>query len=362
MQNPLQTLCVFDNFKVVKIEKKILKIIPLFLLGVLLLLAGLLMAPFTPIFESQIENSASVEETEEIVENVSFVLTEESFSDILNSNSPKAFSLDEEVTAPSLNLSKLNALIDEAKEWGDVSLLALDIETGAGIGYNIDEKIYGASSFKAPYCLYICEMLVETGKVDLKEPLSTYYNYETIGEHYIENILEITGDYWLPFELSVEEYMRLSIEESNNVAYITLRQCFDGYGYENWIKEFNVDDTGYDLDTAYPEYGARSSAKLWFEMYEYFNKGSATSELLKEFCANAQVSFMVDALPEDVSVYQKAGWIALPDLNSTSDAGLVVSEGKTYIISVMTSMPSYDVTQEIAGEISAELFDLVSYI
>ncbi|MFR4804252.1 MAG: hypothetical protein ACLT98_13605, partial [Eggerthellaceae bacterium] len=53
--------------------------------------------------------------------------------------------------------------IDDAEETGDVSMVFYNLETGKGIAYNADAAVYGASSFKAPYALYVCETQVETG-------------------------------------------------------------------------------------------------------------------------------------------------------------------------------------------------------
>lgn len=42
-----------------------------------------------------------------------------------------------------------------------------DLSSGRGLTYNADVEVYGASSYKALYALYICEMLVESGQVSL---------------------------------------------------------------------------------------------------------------------------------------------------------------------------------------------------
>ena len=38
-----------------------------------------------------------------------------------------------------------------------------DLTSGKGVTYNADAEVYGASSYKALYVLYVCESLVETG-------------------------------------------------------------------------------------------------------------------------------------------------------------------------------------------------------
>ena len=44
-----------------------------------------------------------------------------------------------------------------------------DLSSGKGVTYNADVEVYGASSYKALYALYICESLVETGQVSLDD-------------------------------------------------------------------------------------------------------------------------------------------------------------------------------------------------
>lgn len=53
----------------------------------------------------------------------------------------------------------------------------------------------------------------------------------------------------------------------------------------------------------------------------------------------------------------KAGWISEDGYYSTCDAGLIDIDGRTYVMSVMTSMPWSDRSSEVTAAIAKALFD-----
>lgn len=282
-------------------------------------------------------------------------------SAILSSNPVSTFCLDGSADAPQISTTKLEDLISECNYYGDVAFMFLDTETGKGIAYNIDAKVYGASSYKAPYALYICEELVGSGKVDLDAPISTYYNYETQGANYLADITSVTDGDPISFDVSVRDYIEMAIVDSDNVAYVTLRQAFDGMGYEEWVEQYDVKNPPFDINSYFPYYSARSSAMLWTEMSLYWEKGSEAAGFLKECCGNTYLSFIGNGLEEGVEVYNKGGWIAEAGYASTCDAGIIdAPDGKTYVMSIMSSMPSGSINQELVSSIAAELFSLRS--
>ena len=58
-----------------------------------------------------------------------------------------------------------------------------------------------------------------------------------------------------------------------------------------------------------------------------------------------------------VLVRNKAGWISEDGYYSTCDAGLIDIDGRTYVMSVMTSMPWSDHSSEVTAAIAKALFD-----
>ena len=75
------------------------------------------------------------------------------------------------------SLALLQDALSRAQELGDVGVVFYDLSSGKGVTYNPDVEVYGASSYKALYALYICESLVETGQVSLDDSLGTYGGY-----------------------------------------------------------------------------------------------------------------------------------------------------------------------------------------
>ena len=53
----------------------------------------------------------------------------------------------------------------------------------------------------------------------------------------------------------------------------------------------------------------------------------------------------------------KAGWISEGGYYSTCDAGLIDIDGRTYVMSIMTSMPWSDRSSELVTAIAKALFD-----
>ena len=84
---------------------------------------------------------------------------------IPSSESLQSFSLSN-LPAPTLSSEEqkqIESAIAAIEPQAAVGIVFYDIKTGRGITYNPDAKIYGASSFKAPYALSICEQHVENG-------------------------------------------------------------------------------------------------------------------------------------------------------------------------------------------------------
>lgn len=250
-------------------------------------------------------------------------LSKADFNDIPSGDTVQTFSLvDDQIPAlEDESLAALQDALDQARELGDVGVVFYDLSSGKGVTYNADVEVYGASSYKALYVLYVCESLVETGQVSLDDTLGTYGGY-SMG--------------WL----TVRELIEASVVNSDNDSFIALRAAFDRVGYEDWIVGLGIDyDTALDPMSDFPTYCPRTSAKLWREMSEYLSRGSETSQWLSELLSSTSRSFIRDGIADDQAlVRNKAGWISEDGCYSTCDAGLIDIDGRTYVMSIMTSM------------------------
>ena len=269
-------------------------------------------------------------------------LSKADFNDIPSGDTVQAFSLVDNKT-PTLedeSLALLQDALSRAQELGDVGVVFYDLSSGKGVTYNPDVEVYGASSYKALYALYICESLVETGQVSLDDSLGTYGGYN-MGWQTVRDLIEA------------------AIVNSDNDSFIALRAAFDRVGYEDWIVSLGVDyDTALDPMSDFPTYCPRTSAKLWREMSEYLSCGSETSQWLSELLSSTSRSFIRDGIADDQAlVRNKAGWISEDGCYSTCDAGLIDIDGRTYVMSIMTSMPWSDRSSEVTAAIAKALFD-----
>lgn len=238
--------------------------------------------------------------------------------------------------------------VNAAEEHGDVSMVFYSLETGKGISYDADTTVYGASSFKAPYALYVCQTQVDTGKIELDDSCQGTDAYDP-------------NSYYNGGSYPLSDLIADAIVYSDNNAFGSLRDAFDSEGYDEWVDALGLDNVHYRADSWYPWYSARTSAKLWTEMYSYLQTPSEAAQLLNELTSQTEVSFIREALrTTGASVQDKAGWCADSDplWNGVCDAGIVTLDGKTYILSIMTGMPDGDTSYALFEDIAAAVFDV----
>lgn len=269
-------------------------------------------------------------------------LSKADFNDIPSGDTVQTFSLVDNKT-PTLedeSLALLQDALSRAQELGDVGVVFYDLSSGRGVTYNDDVEVYGASSYKAPYALYICETLVESGQVSLDGPLATYGGY-SMGWQTVRDLIEN------------------AVVNSDNDSFMALRAAFDHAGYEDWIVSLGIDyDTALDPMSDFPTYCPRTSAKLWREMGEYLSCDTETSQWLSGLLASTSRSFIRDGIADDqVLVRNKAGWISEDGCYSTCDAGLIDVDGHSYVMSIMTSIPWSDQSSEAVAAIAKALYD-----
>lgn len=250
------------------------------------------------------------------------------------------------VAAPKLasdETAAIKSAISAVEEYGDVSLVLINLDTGCGIAYNPDAPVYGAGSFKAPYALYICETFVENGAFSIPG-ISALGDDDFYGE----------GSF-------VKSLIENAVVNSDNDSFATLRGMYDFQGFDEWITALGATDATYTDESWFPWYSARSSAKLWAEMLEYWRGGSDTALWLQSLCAETNQSFLRDATePLGAEVLNKAGWCSGYDydldFNSICDAGVVRIGNEFYLASVMTGAPDDDDNRALVEELIAALF------
>ena len=233
-----------------------------------------------------------------------------------------------------------------AQAGGKLGAVFVDMNTGAGVAYAPDTEVYGASSFKAPYALYVCEQLVEKGKASLDDVCTVGATYG-LDEPHDPSEAHVTRD-----------LISNAVTVSDNDSFKILRNAYDAQGYESWAESLGVTDAPIDPVSYYPSYCARSSARLWCEMLGYLGTGTATAQWLEGLLEQTTVSFIRTALEDEgVRVLNKAGWLGGdPEYNSVTDAGIIECNGHTYLMCLMSSMSDGAETEALLEQLASALF------
>lgn len=236
-----------------------------------------------------------------------------------------------------------------------VGFALVDMDTGSGYVYNLDQRVYGASSFKGHILIYGCQQALETGQTSMAK---------------------------------VNANAQSAIIDSDNNSYYRMRRQFEGAASQSlsaWLQSMNISESLAN-DTSFPHYSARESLKLWMNAYLYLNSSDSNQEITswaKKMFSSTEVSMIrygIDpssdlatqervnsALQElrgallgkletvdtgsaetesgnsgSVTVYDKAGWINGTEDDAVCDAGIIEENGKTYLITIMSNLPDGD--------------------
>ena len=163
-----------------------------------------------------------------------------------------------------------------------------DLQSGAGYAYNIDAKVYGASSFKGPVFIYGCQQAIEPGNISMS---------------------------------SVNSNCEGAIVWSDNKSYYRMRNSFEGSANETlgaWLSSMNISETLAN-DTSFPHYAARDSVKLWMNTYLYFNAADSDPDVVswaQDFFGRTDTSMLRDG----VTMKSAAAGTTSGDSSSSSDS------------------------------------------
>lgn len=168
-----------------------------------------------------------------------------------------------------------------------VGFVFTDLQSGAGYAYNIDAKVYGASSFKGPVFIYGCQQAIEPGNISMN---------------------------------SVNSNCEGAIVWSDNKSYYRMRNSFEGSANETlgaWLSSMNISETLAN-DTSFPHYAARDSVKLWMNTYLYFNAADSDPDVVswaQDFFGRTDTSMLRDG----VTMKSAAADTTSGDSSSSSD-------------------------------------------
>lgn len=220
-----------------------------------------------------------------------------------------------------------------------VGFTLINLNTGKGIAYNLDSRVYGASSFKGPYAAFLCQHL---GDNDASYPSGS----EAAGSGVSSSICSL---------------MQPMILYSDNSAFSSLRNTYDSAGFAEWLNSCGV-DSEIMHDTHFPRYSTRESALLWLRTYQYLKTNTPTAQNLASLYEQTNVSFIRSGVSGDgevEAVLNKAGWCAGRErFTGLCDAGLIkCTDGTTYLMSTMTNSPDGGLYTVRLANLASTLFE-----
>lgn len=220
-----------------------------------------------------------------------------------------------------------------------VGFTLINLNTGKGIAYNLDSRVYGASSFKGPYAAFLCQHL---GDNDASYPSGS----------------EATGS---GVSSSIYSLMQPMILYSDNSAFSSLRNTYDSAGFAEWLNSCGV-DSEIMHDTHFPRYSTRESTLLWLRTYQYLKTNTPTAQNLASLYEQTNVSFIRSGVSGDdkvEAVLNKAGWCAGSErFTGLCDAGLIkCTDGTTYLMSTMTNSPDGGLYTVRLANLASALFE-----
>lgn len=256
---------------------------------------------------------------------------------------PGTFSLIEGEDATPLSEEQQESLAAATQNIEDggytVGFTLINLNTGKGIAYNLDSRVYGASSFKGPYAAFLCQHL---GDNDASYPSDS----EAVGPGVSSSMYSL---------------IQPMILYSDNSAFSSLRNTYDSVGFAEWLNSCGV-DSEIMHDTHFPRYSARESALLWLRTYQYLKTNTPTAQNLASLYEQTNVSFIRSGVSDDEgveAVLNKAGWCAGSErFTGLCDAGLIkCTDGTTYLMSTMTNSPDGGLYTVRLANLASTLFE-----
>lgn len=230
--------------------------------------------------------------------------------------------------------------------------LLVDIETGRGIGANLDQQVYGASAIKAPYILFMCQTAFPAGTLNFDTPFS-----EELAWGSMDGDLTLDDETVYPFMTLAQS----SIVDSDNDAFRIIRANYESSDFRVWLDNLNLQDV--DSSEWFPWLSARDLGKLWLEMYAFWETGTETAWWLETHCSLTDMSFvraalMGQGLYPDVVVADKAGWINGwdPGYHCLTDGSIVTYNGRRYLLCAITDAPYDEYWESCFESLIATLF------
>ena len=235
----------------------------------------------------------------------------------------------------------------------------IDLTTGLTISYNADRQFAAASLIKAPYLMYILDMIA-AGELSLDDVHTYRRAYHYIGGtgqiRYMEDGTQLTLR-------QIIEYIGY---DSDNVAFKMLNNGYDGVLSIPAFHDMAMRD--YDAPYYSGTYGnvltASGVGRMFAEIYARAERGDELYVWFVDMLKDANENkFVKGGLPTDENgecLYEVAHKYGM-DIKSSNDAAIVFYNDRPYVLVLLTDYLLIN-TQGFMNRVSADVFAIHEYI
>lgn len=201
-----------------------------------------------------------------------------------------------------------------------------DIYTGFSVSYNENQRIYSASTIKAPKDIYLYEM-ASLGKVDLNEKIKYTKKHYVYGSGVIKN-----SKYGTMYD--VKTLLRYSTVISDNVAHNML---MDRYGRKNMLEFWQQLGTNaiFMANNNWGVINAHDADIYMSELYRFYSEDEIYGKEVMNNFMNATPKFIKGK--NGYKVANKSGWGA----SSIHDISIVFADNP-YIVVALSNLGQTD--------------------
>ena len=253
--------------------------------------------------------------------------------------------------------NQLQEYIDYHKEVKDISIYYKDLNSGAWLGIEEDEKFSPASLFKVPIMIALYKMAEEDPNF-LKQEI-VYTPQETLEQNFDPESSLIEGEAY-----SLEEYIEQLIMYSDNRVLDMLSEILTAERELDIYSDLGLSnpyETGDPNNMSVKEY-----ASFFRILYNasYLNKEMSTKalHLLSQTTYDKGIR---KGVPQDITIAHKFGERLLVDETGYEEyqlheCGVIYHPQKPYILCVMTRGSNFEILENTLSKISSLVYDIVN--
>jgi len=237
---------------------------------------------------------------------------------------------------------ELGEIEDKYQNQAEISLYLEILNTGANISLNKEMRIWPVSLTKLPLAMAVLKN-AETGQISLKDTirLTTDDLNSDSGELYKQ------GE---GYQLSVEETLRIMLQNSDNTAYNALKNIIPEPELQSVLDSVGLGEI-YKGDGSV---SAKEYNRLLRSLYSgvYLNRKNS-AYLLQILSETTFKDFLSQAFPEDITFAHK--WGGGYREKVYADAGIVYLENRPFMITVMIKGKD-NIDNDKSAELAKQIF------